>query len=48
MKLCQEDKDKIKLIVKIFNAQSVFIDGIRCNLPKNNTVVDLLENDKNK
>lgn len=34
MNLCQEDKDKIKLICKIFNAQSVFIDGVRVNTPR--------------
>ena len=32
----KEDKRKIKLICEIFNAQSIFIDGVRCELPKRN------------
>lgn len=34
MKLDQEDKKKIKLICKIFNAQSVYIDGVKVNVPR--------------
>lgn len=34
MILDPEDKRRIKLICLIFNAQSVFIDGVRVNVPK--------------
>lgn len=34
MNLYPDDKQKIKLICKIFNASSLFIDNIRVALPK--------------
>ena len=42
-----EDKRRIRLICKLFAAQAIYIDGVRCNLPKDNiTVAELLENGK--
>lgn len=32
--MTQEDKRRIKLICKLFLAQSIYINGVRCNLPK--------------
>ena len=29
-----EDKRRIRLICKLFAAQAIYIDGVRCNLPK--------------
>lgn len=34
MKLDPEDKEKIKLLCEIFNAQALYIDGVRIAMPE--------------